>query len=268
MVHAPSAFFNPQVSAGRRPISSAIVVVAGRRRVAGGGRDPGGRSGGTLRGSRRPAKFRIQPVRAAERPRMAPRHQENAVMIAITELATRKIDELMESQGKPGQALRIGITGRGPGGFQYRLAFVDLADRATDDVVVDAGPFQVLVDAVSAADLEGTRIDYVETPVQCGFQIDNPNPLWRDATALAVQKVIDDEINPAVGGHGGFVTLLDVKEGVAYIRFGGGCQGCGMVDTTLKQGVAVRIKEAVPAIREILDTTDHAGGTNPFYRAT
>ncbi len=189
-------------------------------------------------------------------------------MIVITELATRKIAELLASEGRPGQALRIGIQGRGMGGFQYRLGFVDPSDRAADDTVVDAGPFQVYVDAASGGDLAGTTIDYVETPVQSGFRIDNPNPLWRDATAQAVQKVIDEEINPAVGGHGGFVTLLEVKEGVAYIRFGGGCQGCGMVDTTLKQGVTVRIREAVPAIREILDTTDHANGTNPYYRAS
>ncbi len=188
-------------------------------------------------------------------------------MIVITELAVGKIAELMQSEGKPGQALRIGVTGRGRGGFQYRLGFVDATERAPDDTVVDAGPFQVLVDAASGPDLKGTTIDYVETPVESGFRIDNPNPIWRDPDAQAVQKVIDEEVNPAVGGHGGYVTLLDVKDGVAYIQFGGGCQGCGMVDTTLKQGVAVRIREAVPSIREVLDNTDHAGGTNPYYRA-
>jgi Fe/S biogenesis protein NfuA len=53
---------------------------------------------------------------------------------------------------------------------------------------------------------------------------------------------------------------------VAYIQLGGGCQGCGMVDVTLKQGIEVRIREAVPAIREIIDSTDHAGGKNPYFQ--
>lgn len=189
-------------------------------------------------------------------------------MLTITPLATQKIAELLESEGKPGQALRVAIRGRGRGGFQYALGFVDPGERAADDTVLDQGSFQVFVDATTAPDLNGTTIDFVETPVQSGFRIDNPNPLWRDETASAVQKVIDEDINPAVGGHGGWVTLLDVKEGVVYVRFGGGCQGCSAVDTTLKHGVTARIREAVPAIREVLDTTDHANGTNPYYRAS
>ena len=51
----------------------------------------------------------------------------------------------------------------------------------------------------------------------------------------------------------------------AIIAFGGGCQGCGMADVTLKQGVEVMIKDKVPAITEVIDVTDHAAGTNPFY---
>ncbi len=62
------------------------------------------------------------------------------------------------------------------------------------------------------------------------------------------------------------MALLEVKDAVAYIQLGGGCQGCGMVDVTLKQGIEVRIREAVPAIREIVDSTDHAGGKNPYYQ--
>ena len=71
---------------------------------------------------------------------------------------------------------------------------------------------------------------------------------------------------PAVSEHGGFVSLLDVKGDAAYIQLGGGCQGCGMVDVTLKQGIEVMIREAVPEIREIIDQTDHAGGNNPYYQ--
>jgi Fe/S biogenesis protein NfuA len=84
--------------------------------------------------------------------------------------------------------------------------------------------------------------------------------------AQAVQDVLTNNINPAVASHGGWVQLLDVKEKVAYIELGGGCVGCGMVDVTLKQGIEVAIKEAVPEILAVVDRTDHASGTNPYFQ--
>ncbi len=80
------------------------------------------------------------------------------------------------------------------------------------------------------------------------------------------QTFLDDEINPAVGMHGGFVSLIDVKDSVAYVHMGGGCQGCGMVNVTLKQGIEARMNEVIPEIKEIVDTTDHRGGTNPYFQ--
>ncbi|MGH7387102.1 MAG: NifU family protein, partial [Candidatus Methylomirabilales bacterium] len=90
--------------------------------------------------------------------------------------------------------------------------------------------------------------------------------LWTDPKAQAVQEAIDTQINPGVASHGGHVALLDVKDDIAYIALGGGCQGCGMADVTLKQGIEVLLKEAVPEIRQVIDTTDHAAGKNPFYQ--
>jgi len=80
-----------------------------------------------------------------------------------------------------------------------------------------------------------------------------------------VQGVLDGEINPAVAAHGGWVELIDVRKNEVFIKMGGGCQGCGMADVTLKQGVEKSIREAVPEIGAIMDTTDHASGRNPFY---
>ena len=80
-----------------------------------------------------------------------------------------------------------------------------------------------------------------------------------------VQQVLDDQINPGVAAHGGFVELIDVQDDNIYIRMGGGCQGCGAADVTLKMGVERLIREQVPQVHEILDTTDHAGGSNPYY---
>jgi len=187
-------------------------------------------------------------------------------VITVTSAARTKIVELLAQQGRAGLMLRAAVAGRGPGGFQYRLGFVGDEERRADDQATDAGGFTLLVDADSVPNLDGASIDYVDGPQGSGFKIDNPNPLWRDEAARAVQAVLDQDINPAVAAHGGWVTLLEVKDNVAYIQLGGGCQDCGMVDVTLKQGIEVRIREAVPAIREIIDSTDHAGGKNPYYQ--
>ncbi|PYM60873.1 MAG: hypothetical protein DMD79_14790, partial [Candidatus Rokuibacteriota bacterium] len=80
-----------------------------------------------------------------------------------------------------------------------------------------------------------------------------------------VQELLDTAINPAVAGHGGYIELIDVKDSTAYIRMAGGCQGCGAADVTLKAGIERMIFEEVPEISEVLDTTDHASGSNPYY---
>jgi Fe/S biogenesis protein NfuA len=80
-----------------------------------------------------------------------------------------------------------------------------------------------------------------------------------------VQELIDSMINPAVAGHGGFVELIDVQDNRVYLQMGGGCQGCGAADVTLKSGIERLIKEEIPEVTEVLDTTDHAAGHNPYY---
>jgi Fe/S biogenesis protein NfuA len=187
-------------------------------------------------------------------------------MITITESARNKVLELLKDAEQEGQALRLGTKGRGPGGFQYEMGFVGQEEKADDDVVIDAGGFQVFIDAGSVPNLQGATIDFVDGLYESGFKVENPNTGWSDPKAAAVQQVIDTQINPAVAAHGGFVSLLDVKEGTAYIALGGGCQGCGMADVTLRHGIETMIKEAVPDIAQIVDTTDHAGGTNPYYQ--
>ena len=81
-----------------------------------------------------------------------------------------------------------------------------------------------------------------------------------------VQAVFDRDINPAIAMHGGFVELIDVKGNEVFIRMGGGCQGCGMADVTLKQGIEKSIRQMVPEVGAIMDTTDHAAGRNPYYQ--
>ena len=96
-------------------------------------------------------------------------------------------------------------------------------------------------------------------------EISEGDRLPSEAVRMRVQQVLDEMINPGVASHGGFVELLDVQDDNVFIRMGGGCQGCGAADITLKMGIERLIREQVPQVREILDTTDHHSGTNPYY---
>ncbi len=92
------------------------------------------------------------------------------------------------------------------------------------------------------------------------------NPEVDEPLKLRFQQFLDEEINPAVAAHGGFVTLIEIQDQIAFVQMGGGCQGCGMVNVTLKQGIEARMNEVIPEIKELVDTTDHRGGTNPYYQ--
>ncbi len=83
-----------------------------------------------------------------------------------------------------------------------------------------------------------------------------------------VADLFEAEINPAVARHGGYVELIDVQDGMVLLRMGGGCQGCGMADVTLRQGIEVLLKERVPEVRGLVDVTDHSAGTNPYVTAS
>jgi Fe-S cluster biogenesis protein NfuA len=93
-----------------------------------------------------------------------------------------------------------------------------------------------------------------------------PKPGLDTPEGRAIKQVLDEEINPSVASHGGHIALVDVQGDTVFIRLEGGCQGCGMADVTLKQGVEVAIKKAVPSINAVLDSTDHAGGDNPYFQ--
>ena len=188
------------------------------------------------------------------------------MQLTITPMAKEQILAAIAEEERKGLGLRVAITGKGPAGFRYSLDLVAPGENLPDDLVVEEGDFKIFVDKKSAPKLEGSTIDFVIRLQESGFKFDNPNSMWSDDRAQKVQEVIDQRINPSIASHGGSVTLLDVRDDIAYIAFGGGCQGCGMVDVTLKQGVQVMIKEAVPELKDVLDTTDHAAGTNPYYQ--
>tara|TARA_B100000949_G_scaffold134047_1_gene118041 strand:+ start:81 stop:686 length:606 start_codon:yes stop_codon:yes gene_type:complete len=198
--------------------------------------------------------------------------------LRITKEARTQILAALEQQEPQKSALRLEATTNGTAEFAYGMRLVDADDLREDDEIVESKGVKVLVDPASARNLEGATVDYEDGILQSGFRFDNPNkpniPELGEGpradlsgpTAEKVEQLINTEINSAVAAHGGQVNFLGVKENRAYLTFGGGCHGCGMVDVTLKQGIEARIKELVPEIEEVVDVTDHSAGENPFYR--
>ena len=80
-----------------------------------------------------------------------------------------------------------------------------------------------------------------------------------------LQQLIDDKVNPQVASHGGRIEIVDYANGIAFVSMSGGCQGCGSAKATLKQGVEEAIFAAFPRVQQVVDVTDHASGTNPYY---
>ncbi len=188
-------------------------------------------------------------------------------MITLTEAAKDRIVKVMEMQGKAGSALRVRIAGRTSNGYRHELCFVPEGAETENDTIVEAQGVRLVIDGTSIEKIRGTTIDYVENLQGAGFVFDNPNPAtYSDPEkGEAIEKLFEETVNPGLAMHGGSVELLDVKDNNVYVRLGGGCQGCGMANVTLKQGIERMIREAMPDIGAVIDTTDHADGKNPYY---
>ena len=186
--------------------------------------------------------------------------------LTVTPEARAKIDGVRSFNEFPEAVLRVRVLAKEGPRFRYEIALEDPQERSDDDLALEADGLTVVVDPLSAADLTGASIDLDSAVMGGGLRTDNPNEGWQDPVARAVQDVIDRQINPGVGSHGGMVTLVDVKDGTAFVRLGGGCQGCSAVDLTLRKGVETAIRNAVPQISAILDVTDHEAGANPYYQ--
>jgi Fe/S biogenesis protein NfuA len=191
--------------------------------------------------------------------------------ITVTETARKEVLTLMENQETSLIGVRVKAEAISPLQANFRLAFVGEGQEEEGDEIIPYEGFNVYIDKESVPFSQDITLDFVDSLMGRGFKIENPNkvpPHLKGTSAEKIQQIIDEKINPSVASHGGHISLIDVKDNKVYVRFGGGCQGCGMVDVTLKQGVEVLIKEAVPEIEEILDVTEHANGDNPYYQAS
>jgi Fe/S biogenesis protein NfuA len=170
----------------------------------------------------------------------------------------------------------VEVTGVHRGEFTYDLSLKPLAAAAEDDAVEDAGGLPVVVPARDLEAVRGARIDWSDDLMRGGLVVSNPNkpsPVVEPPSAEGLEgdvaervaQVLDRHINPAIAMHGGMAQLVGVEGDTAYVRLGGGCQGCGMAGVTLDQGIESAIVAAVPEVRRVVDVTDHAAGENPFY---
>jgi len=188
-------------------------------------------------------------------------------MIIFTDAAREKVREYMDMNETPALGVRVVAHRFGRHQFRYELALMMEGETKDEDVVVDQDSVTVYLDPQSAEWLEGTTVDFVSDTTGTGFQFNNPQAevSWDDPLAQRVQKVIDERIAPSLAGHGGWVELLEVDGDAAVIQFGGGCQGCGMSQVTLKEGIESAILQEVPEIKRVLDNTDHESGASPYY---
>lgn len=194
--------------------------------------------------------------------------------VEFTDLARDTVLHFMDMEEEGGLAVRIRVASPSPLDPRYEITLIESDDIAPEDVTFDDYGFEVVMEPQSAKLLECARIDWVETLNESGFKVENPNiapvgskPL-EGPLADRVKQVIDQYVNPGVAQHGGFVTLVEVRESAAFVELQGGCQGCGLASVTLRQGIERIIKDQVPEIESVEDVTNHQAGSNPYFSAS
>ncbi|MDQ6836801.1 MAG: NifU family protein [Actinomycetota bacterium] len=208
----------------------------------------------------------------------------SAPILTLTDGALTKVLQLRSDEGDPESlALWVEVSGTSGHTYTYDMYFQAASDARPDDWTGTQGGLMIVVAAESATKMVGSILDLNRDLLIGGMSIRNPNPPPPTAplspamagpppdlsgdVAQRVLQVLDAQINPSIAAHGGRADLVAVDDGAAYLRLSGGCAGCGMAAVTLSQGIEVAIKESVPEVVRIVDVTDHAAGTNPYYEA-
>ncbi|MBA3421897.1 MAG: NifU family protein [Thermoleophilaceae bacterium] len=200
-------------------------------------------------------------------------------LLAVTDEAIQKILGFREQAPTPErQAMWIEITGISGGEWTYNLSLRPADEAEPDDAVETHGELTIVVPEPDVEKLRGVTVEWSGDPFAGGLRLAglaSPSPAVGGGApadlsgdvAQQVLQVLEQQVNPAIAAHGGRADLVAVEEGAAYLRLSGGCQGCGMATVTLGQGIEVQIKENVPEIHQVVDVTDHASGTNPYFES-
>lgn len=202
-------------------------------------------------------------------------------VLTLTEPALAKVLELRNDEtAAESVALWIEISGTSGDAYTYDMYFQAASDAGADAWTGVQDGLTIVVPAASTPNMVGSVLDLNQDLLAGGMTIRNPNrppvpqasptmtgppPDLSGDVAQRVIQVLDAQINPSIASHGGRADLVAVTDGAAYLRLSGGCAGCGMAAVTLSQGIEVAIKQSVPEIVRIVDVTDHASGTNPYY---
>ena len=191
-------------------------------------------------------------------------------MINITESAQSHFRKLIEREALPGLGVRLSAVHPGTARADVRLEFAEPGDLQGDEWAVDCNGFTLWLDAASTGFLDGAEIDYETQATGGQLQIRAPRikgevPGESASMVERVHWLVEHEINPQLAEHRGHVSVQEVTaDGVVWLRFGGGCHGCGMADVTLKQGIEKTLMEKVPGVTSVRDATDHDTGAAPY----
>jgi Fe/S biogenesis protein NfuA len=178
-------------------------------------------------------------------------------------------------------ALWVEVTGSNGNAYTYDMYFQPIADAQPGDWSDEQDDLKIVIPAESIPNMKGAVLDVNSDGGETGMVIVNPNqPPTMGSPAMAgppvdlsgdvaqrVLQVLEAQINPSIAAHGGRADLVAVEDDAAYLRLSGGCAGCGMAAVTLSQGIEVALRDSVPEITRVIDVTDHASGTNPYYEA-
>ena len=191
--------------------------------------------------------------------------------VEITESAVNYLKDLLESQEEPTN-IKIFVSDPGTMKAETSIVYCKVGEEEQDDILMDVKDINVFLENESISFLEDCKVDYHPDKFGGQVTIRAPNakiPSLSNDSSIEekINYYLYSEINPSLASHGGEVSLVEVIDSSkAVLRFGGGCQGCGMVDLTLKNGVEKTLKDNIPEISEIIDSTDHSFKDNAFYK--
>ncbi|QFT55181.1 Fe-S biogenesis protein NfuA [Microbulbifer sp. THAF38] len=191
--------------------------------------------------------------------------------VTITESAQEYLKELLAKQDCEGIAIRMFVSNPGTPSAETCIAYCRPGEEEPEDVMIEMNGLKAYFEGRSVPYLDDARVDYSSDKMGGQLTIRAPNsrmPKITDDSPIEdrINYVLFNEVNPSLAAHGGQVSLVEVTEDkFAILKFGGGCQGCGMVDMTLKEGVEKTLKEKIPELAGVKDITDHTDKSQAYY---